>query len=94
MRDPHLRASDADRAAVADALGTHMSAGRLTIAEYDERLARAYASRTYGELAELTTDLPAVPAPAGRVDAGAVGATGTAGPTPDTGGRATQRPAL
>jgi hypothetical protein len=63
MPEPHLRAADADRAAVADVLGTHMSAGRLTVAEYDDRLARAYAARTYGELAELTADLPA-PAPA------------------------------
>ncbi len=58
MPDPHLRAADADRAAVAAQLGEHMSAGRLTVAEYDDRLARAYAARTYGELAELTADLP------------------------------------
>jgi hypothetical protein len=63
MPEPHLRASDADRIAVADALGTHMSTGRLTVAEYDERLARAYAARTYGELAELTADLPATERP-------------------------------
>jgi uncharacterized protein DUF1707 len=48
MPEPHLRASDADRAAVADVLGAHMSAGRLTVAEYDDRLARTYAARTYG----------------------------------------------
>ena len=58
MPDPHLRAADADRAAVATALGEHMSAGRLTLEEYDERLARAYVAKTYGELAELTADLP------------------------------------
>ena len=62
MPESHLRASDADRAAVAEVLGAHMSAGRLDVAEYDERLARAYAARTYGELDELTTDLP-TPAP-------------------------------
>jgi hypothetical protein len=60
MPEPHLRAADADRAAVAEVLGTHMSAGRLTVDEYDERLSRTYAARTYGELAELTADLPAV----------------------------------
>jgi hypothetical protein len=59
MPEPHLRASDADRAAVADVLGGHLSAGRLTVAEFDDRLTRAYAARTYGELAELTADLPA-----------------------------------
>jgi Domain of unknown function (DUF1707) len=71
MPEPHLRAADTDRAAVADQLGEHMAAGRLTVAEYDERLARTYAARTYGELAEITADLPvptttqpASPAPA------------------------------
>lgn len=62
MSEPHLRASDADRAAVAEVLGTHLSDGRLTVAEYDERLAHAYNARTYGELAQLTTDLPATTA--------------------------------
>jgi hypothetical protein len=61
MPEPHLRAADTDRAAVATVLGQHMSAGRLTVDEYDERLARAYAAKTYGELAELTVDLPAAP---------------------------------
>ena len=68
MTEPHLRAADADRAAVATQLGEQMSAGRLTVAEYDERLARAYAARTYGELETLTADLPRpaaqAPAPA------------------------------
>ena len=63
MPEPHLRAADADRAVVADRLGAAMSAGRLTVAEYDERLTRVYAARTYGELAELTTDLPVTPSP-------------------------------
>ena len=58
MPEPHLRAADTDREAVAAALGEHMAAGRLTLAEYDERLAQAYAATTYGELAELTADLP------------------------------------
>jgi hypothetical protein len=58
MPEPHLRAADVDREAVATALGEHMAAGRLTVAEYDDRLARAYAAKTYGDLAELTRDLP------------------------------------
>jgi hypothetical protein len=58
MPEPHLRAADADRAAVATILGQHMSAGRLTVEEYDERLARVYAAKTYGELDKLTADLP------------------------------------
>ena len=64
MPEPHLRAGDDDREAVATALGSHMAAGRLTLAEYEDRLARAYAARTFGELAELTADLPRVPAAA------------------------------
>ena len=63
MPEPHLRAADADRAAVATVLGEHMAAGRLTLDEYDERLTRAYAARTYGELDELTADLPATRRP-------------------------------
>ncbi|HEX2075383.1 MAG TPA: DUF1707 domain-containing protein [Geodermatophilus sp.] len=68
MPQPHLRASDADRTAVANQLGQHMAAGRLTVDEYEERLVRAYAARTYGELDELTADLPAL-RPAGHTDA-------------------------
>ncbi|WP_369140228.1 DUF1707 SHOCT-like domain-containing protein [Modestobacter versicolor] len=82
MPDPHLRAADTDRAAVAEVLGGHLSAGRLTVDEYDDRLSRAYAARTYGELAELTTDLPSTqpaPAPAAR-PAPATGPAGCGGP--------------
>ncbi|SFL63285.1 DUF1707 SHOCT-like domain-containing protein [Geodermatophilus ruber] len=82
MPEPHLRAADADRAAVASQLGEHMAAGRLTVFEYEERLGRAYAARTYGELDELTADLPAPrpvepapsPAPAPVPDSGIAGA--------------------
>jgi hypothetical protein len=63
MPEPHLRAADADRAAVATVLGEHMAAGRLTVDEYDERLSRAYAARTYGELDQLTADLPSTHRP-------------------------------
>jgi hypothetical protein len=70
MPQPHLRAADSDRAAVAEALGRHMSAGRLTVAEYEERLAQAYAAKTYGELGELTADLPALTRPSAPAPAG------------------------
>ena len=59
MPDPHLRAADTDREAVATALGRHMADGRLTLAEYDERVAAAWGARTYGDLTRLTADLPA-----------------------------------
>jgi hypothetical protein len=62
--DANLRASDADRAEVADALRAHCAAGRITIEELDERVGKAMTARTYGELRELTTDLPALQSPA------------------------------
>jgi hypothetical protein len=45
-----MRASDADRDAVVADLGEHFQAGRLTLAEFDERTDRALAARTWGEL--------------------------------------------
>ena len=62
MPESHLRAADTDRSAVADVLGASLSTGRLSVEEYDERLGRAWSARTYGELAELTADLPPVAA--------------------------------
>ena len=59
MSEPQLRAADADRASVAEVLGTALHEGRLQVEEYDERLTAAYAARTHGELAALTADLPA-----------------------------------
>ncbi|MBQ1072071.1 DUF1707 domain-containing protein [Micromonospora sp. C31] len=58
-----MRAADADRQAVAERLRVAVDEGRLDLHEYDERLQRAYASRTYGELDALVTDLPAPAAP-------------------------------
>jgi hypothetical protein len=55
-----LRASDADRDWVVERLRQAHGEGRLDLAEFDERTARAYAARTYGELAAVTADLPAV----------------------------------
>ena len=54
MPDPNLRAADSDRSAVAEQLGRHLSDGRLTVDEYEERLARVYAARTYADLEPLT----------------------------------------
>jgi hypothetical protein len=55
---PPLRASDAEREQVAEALRAHCSLGRLTVDELDERLTAAYAARTRNELAALMHDLP------------------------------------
>ena len=55
----HLRCSDGDRDLVADVLGTAFADGRITFEEHDERLTKAYAARTFGELDALTEDLVA-----------------------------------
>jgi hypothetical protein len=55
---PDLRAADTDREAVADLLREHHVAGRLGSEEFQERLDRCYAAKTYGELDELVADLP------------------------------------
>ena len=59
--DPDTRASDAERERVATLLRDHAAEGRLDAGELDDRLGRAYAARTRGELDTLTADLPAVP---------------------------------
>ena len=53
-----MRAGDGDRQQVADRLKTALDEGRLNLDEYDERLQRAYAARTYGDLDGLLDDLP------------------------------------
>lgn len=58
MTSPEMRASDSDRDRVAEALREHMAQGRLTTDEFNERLELLYRSKTYGELARLTADLP------------------------------------
>jgi hypothetical protein len=54
-----MRASDADREQVVAALQRHTAAGRLTLAEFSERVDAALASRTHAELAAVVHDLPA-----------------------------------
>jgi hypothetical protein len=56
--DQHLRVSDAERNAVAEQLGTHYSDGRLDQTEFDERVSRAMAAKTRGDLDGLFDDLP------------------------------------
>ncbi|ADB34595.1 protein of unknown function DUF1707 [Kribbella flavida DSM 17836] len=52
------RVSDLEREDVAEILREAAGEGRLNYAELEERLESVYAAKTYGELAELTTDLP------------------------------------
>ncbi|MEE1927985.1 DUF1707 domain-containing protein [Streptomyces sp. TRM 70351] len=69
-RDPALRASHADREAVAEVLREAAGDGRLDLEELEERLERAFAAKTYGELEPLVSDLPtgALPAPGPQAD--------------------------
>lgn len=57
-----LRASHADREQVIGLLKVAFVHGRLTKEEFDGRVDRAFAARTYAELTRLTSDLPVTPA--------------------------------
>ena len=70
-----LRASDADRDAVAERLRTAAVEGRLEPDELEERLHRALRARTYGELDRLLGDLPAKRVVAPRRHVATVGGT-------------------
>ena len=61
---PELRVSDADREATVVRLREAGGEGRLTLEELAERVERADAARTRGDLDALTADLPVSTAPA------------------------------
>ena len=61
--NPAMRAASTDRERTVDVLKAGFAEGRLSQEEYNDRMGRAYAARTYGELAALTADLPAGPYP-------------------------------
>lgn len=52
------RVGDAERERVVGLLGEHVGAGRLELAEFEERIGSVYAARTRGELDVLLADLP------------------------------------
>jgi len=58
-----LRLSDAERDGVVDLLHRAVTDGRLTLAEFEERVARVLAARTRAEVAPYVADLPAAPVP-------------------------------
>lgn len=72
-RHSHLRASHADREHVVGLLKAAFVQGRVTYDEFDVRVGQAFGSRTYGELAGLTADLP-VEETAGQLPDGPAGA--------------------
>jgi hypothetical protein len=59
-REASLRAADDDRIQVAQLLTDAAAQGHLELAEYEDRLAKAYAATTYSELDLLSADLPGI----------------------------------
>ena len=60
QRDSSFRAADTDRIQTAQLLTDAAAQGRLNLAEYEDRLTRAYAAQTYQELDRLSADLPGI----------------------------------
>ena len=54
----NLRIGDAERDEAIVLLREHMSAGRITAEEFDERMSAALTAKTRGELTVLFNDLP------------------------------------
>ena len=61
--NPAWLAGSADRERTVGVLRAAFTEGRLTQEELDDRVAQAYAARTYGDLWALVADLPAGPLP-------------------------------
>jgi Domain of unknown function (DUF1707) len=61
--NPAWLAGNADRERAVGVLRAAFTEGRLTQDELDDRVARAYAARTYSDLWALIADLPAGPLP-------------------------------
>lgn len=57
QRNAVTRAADTDRIQVAQLLTDAAAQGRLQMSEYEDRLTRAYAAKTYDELDGLRSDL-------------------------------------
>ncbi|MBD0021190.1 DUF1707 domain-containing protein [Gordonia pseudamarae] len=53
-----LRASDADRELVQQILSAALSNGSLSLSEFDERSSKVLVAKTFGDLDNLTDDLP------------------------------------
>jgi hypothetical protein len=61
MTDGSMRASDTEREHVVSLLRDAYSEGRITLDEFTDRTADAYAARTWDDLRSLTVDLPVEP---------------------------------
>ncbi|WP_338015768.1 DUF1707 and DUF4190 domain-containing protein [Kitasatospora sp. CB01950] len=56
-----MRAAHADRERTVDVLKAAYAEGRLTAAEYEQRMSSAHQAATYGQLSALVVDLPSGP---------------------------------
>ncbi len=63
--DRWIRVSDQDRHSAVELLSEAYAVGRLNREELEERVTVAYSAKTYGELRDLTADLPLPAARAG-----------------------------
>jgi len=61
-----IRASDGERDQIVALLQRHFADGRLTQAEFEERVGAAVAARTRDQLRALTADLPGAEVPPAR----------------------------
>lgn len=71
-----MLASDAARERAVEVLNQAFTEGRLLPEEHGDRLGRAYAARTYGDLEALTADIPQripAPPPPARTNGKAIG---------------------
>lgn len=58
MTTPGVRVGDSDRQAVVERLAEHFADGRLTMSEYDDRVAKAYGAVYRDDFRPLFVDLP------------------------------------
>ena len=85
-----MRAGDRDRERVADRLRAALDEGRLDLSEFDERVQRAWAAKTYADLDGLVDDLPgAIPVAKSQIEPH----RDTGVPTPQDAARRGSRPA-
>lgn len=63
MPQPEMRVSDGERNRVVEQLNRAVGEGRLTLAEFEDRVGGVLAARTHAELTPFTADLPATVAP-------------------------------
>jgi hypothetical protein len=84
-----MRVGDAEREAAAAELREHYASGRLTLDELNERIDKAFAAKSRGDLNVLMTDLPSrrpseaagLPEAGPTGDSGPFGAGGPFGPS-------------